>query len=83
MFSFFLDLKLPLRCIYKKNREARDMYVNVENVNFAYDKKPILHDINFGMNKGEITGANYVQTECQFRYCGTAIPFLTVRSTVR
>ena len=56
MFSFFLDLKLPLRCIYKKNREARDMYVNVENVNFAYDKKPILHDINFGMNKGEITG---------------------------
>lgn len=53
---FFLDLKLPLRCIYKKNREARDMYVNVENVNFAYDKKPILHDINFGMNKGEITG---------------------------
>ena len=32
------------------------MYVNVENVNFAYDKKPILHDINFGMNKGEITG---------------------------
>ena len=23
MFSFFLDLKLPLRCIYKKNREAR------------------------------------------------------------
>lgn len=51
MFSFFLDLKLPLRCIYKKNREARDMYVNVENVNFAYDKKPILHDINFGMNK--------------------------------
>lgn len=52
MFSFFLDLKLPLRCIYKKNREARDMYVNVENVNFAYDKKPILHDINFGMNKG-------------------------------
>ena len=129
MFSFFLDLKLPLRCIYKKNREARDMYVNVENVNFAYDKKPILHDINFGMNKGEITGligpngagkstmlklmikkmkpnnskiiigdndifsikrennpvtfANYAQTECQFRYCGTAIPFLTVRSTAR
>ena len=32
------------------------MYVNVENVNFAYDKKSILHDINFGMNKGEITG---------------------------
>ncbi len=27
--------------------------------------------------------ANYAQTECQFRYCGTAIPFLTVRSTAR
>lgn len=29
------------------------------------------------------TYANYAQTECQFRYCGTAIPFLTVRSTAR
>ena len=29
------------------------------------------------------TFANYAQTECQFRYCGTAIPFLTVRSTAR
>ena len=28
-------------------------------------------------------GANYAQTECQFRYCGMAIPFLTVRSTAR
>ena len=27
--------------------------------------------------------ANYAQTECQFRYCGAAIPFLTVRSTAR
>ena len=55
MFSFFLDLKLPLRCIYKKNREARDMYVNVENVNFAYDKKPILHDINSRINESTVT----------------------------
>ena len=31
----------------------------------------------------EIEAANYAQTECQFRYCGTAIPFLTVRSTAR
>lgn len=30
-----------------------------------------------------LLGANYAQTECQFRYCGTAIPFLTVRSTAR
>ena len=32
---------------------------------------------------GILMGANYAQTECQFRYCGTAIPFLTVRSTAR
>ena len=31
----------------------------------------------------EYLNANYAQTECQFRYCGTAIPFLTVRSTAR
>ena len=31
----------------------------------------------------ELGIANYAQTECQFRYCGTAIPFLTVRSTAR
>ena len=31
----------------------------------------------------DIQSANYAQTECQFRYCGTAIPFLTVRSTAR
>ena len=31
----------------------------------------------------ELNIANYAQTECQFRYCGTAIPFLTVRSTAR
>ena len=30
-----------------------------------------------------IINANYAQTECQFRYCGTAIPFLTVRSTAK
>ena len=34
-----------------------------------------------GVNEYRI--ANYAQTECQFRYCGTAIPFLTVRSTAR
>lgn len=34
-------------------------------------------------NFDEFNVANYAQTECQFRYCGTAIPFLTVRSTAR
>lgn len=35
------------------------------------------------MKQGDEQAANYAQTECQFRYCGTAIPFLTVRSTAR
>ena len=43
------------------------------------DKKVKKHTLY----KGIILGANYAQTECQFRYCGTAIPFLTVRSTAR
>lgn len=30
-----------------------------------------------------LVSANYAQTECQFRYCGMAIPSLTVRSTAR
>ena len=34
-------------------------------------------------NNADGFSANYAQTECQFRYCGTAIPFLTVRSTAR
>ena len=33
--------------------------------------------------KALLWDANYAQTECQFRYCGTAIPFLTVRSAAR
>ena len=36
-----------------------------------------------GYLKEQFFDANYAQTECQFRYCGTAIPFLTVRSTAR
>ena len=35
------------------------------------------------LKPAKVTDANYAQTECQFRYCGTAIPFLTVRSTAR
>ena len=38
---------------------------------------------NLGSNFSDEMIANYAQTECQFRYCGTAIPFLTVRSTAR
>lgn len=51
------------------------MYVNVENVNFAYDKKPILHDINFGMNKGEITGL-IGPNGCKLCLNGMPVPLL-------
>ena len=39
--------------------------------------------LNVEMIADDPASANYAQTECQFRYCGTAIPFLTVRSTAR
>ena len=39
--------------------------------------------IRYPQHGKDIRHANYAQTECQFRYCGTAIPFLTVRSTAR
>lgn len=42
-----------------------------------------VQDIANGSDELYGEGANYAQTECQFRYCGTAIPFLTVRSTAR
>ena len=38
---------------------------------------------NISNSLQKVLDANYAQTECQFRYCGTAIPFLTVRSTAR
>ena len=45
--------------------------------------RAIFHTPSLGINEKESMYANYAQTECQFRYCGTAIPFLTVRSTAR
>lgn len=60
--------------------------------NYLYRKKKekyqeisdmvLIDDFLFFSQPGKIS-ANYAQTECQFRYCGTAIPFLTVRSTAR
>ncbi len=43
----------------------------------------IFHAINAVHAVNGKAYANYAQTECPFRYCGTAIPFLTVRSTAR
>ena len=45
-----------------------------------WDKYELHHRARLAIKPGI---ANYAQTECQFRYCGTAIPFLTVRSTAR
>ena len=53
--------------------EMSKTVLNEENI----DPKE-LHAFNYNY-----INANYAQTECQFRYCGTAIPFLTVRSTAR
>ena len=48
-----------------------------------YQKYKAHNDKNSVCMSRNKNAANYAQTECQFRYCGTAIPFLTVRSTAR
>ena len=48
------------------------------------DRKISLNELSEKVGIANVNlSANYAQTECQFRYCGTAIPFLTVRSTAR
>ena len=65
----------------KSERSDNDDYRN------GYKRKQV--NSRYGSMEIEVpqdrksTFANYAQTECQFRYCGTAIPFLTVRSTAR
>ena len=63
----------------------REKVLNVIGNNLETVIKEDLKNIvtNKKMEKEFLECANYVQTECQFRYCGTAIPFLTVRSTAR
>lgn len=62
-YHFFLDLKLSLRCtlrsdkrVIKPLKEEYAMYLELKNIFFSYDKEPVLKDISFGMNRGEITG---------------------------
>ena len=64
------------KCIEKFNEQYPDVKVTLE---------PSSLDEYWTKLEAGATGgsANYAQTECQFRYCGTAIPFLTVRSTAR
>ena len=32
------------------------MYVTVENINYAYDERAVLHNVSFGLERGEIMG---------------------------
>ena len=77
--AFILDLDLFLwehQSTYNPNIPLRDlMYIAKEYEKYIKEKGISLYSSR--------QHANYVQTECQFRYCGTAIPFLTVRSTAR
>ena len=69
-FGIFLFLDSPYKVISLKEKCIMILIcVIVWNIVFMISRMRII--------------ANYAQTECQFRYCGTAIPFLTVRSTAR
>ena len=37
-------------------RKEKKMYLELKNVRYAYDKQIVLNDINFSIEKGEITG---------------------------
>ena len=63
-------------------------YLNSQLVSQQRLQGFLIESVQSGQDRTNISafqpmGANYAQTECQFRYCGTAIPFLTVRSTAR
>ena len=73
-------------------REFEVLYLLALKPNWVMPKTNIYHSV-WGIHYHDnqipyrtveyVICANYAQTECQFRYCGTAIPFLTVRSTAR
>lgn len=74
MYRFHMPLFLILSGCFLKRIEDVETYAKMKAVRLLVPYL-IYMTIDFL--------ANYVQTECQFRYCGTAIPFLTVRSTAR
>ena len=61
----------------RKKKESRE----IKGKNFL--QQYFLQNYLYSGKLETLENANYAQTECQFRYCGTAIPFLTVRSTAR
>ena len=64
-----------------KNTYSVDKYLEIIAEKEGITKEEVQQEI--GRAVSIALNANYAQTECQFRYCGTAIPFLTVRSTAR
>ena len=68
-------------------QDQTDVYMIQEINAWKYQKeefgRAFLKQLLQGIEGRKFNSANYAQTECQFRYCGTAIPFLTVRSTAR
>ena len=64
-----------------KKINLRELYPDVYITDFFVDVTEEVMETIRAAERAE--AANYAQTECQFRYCGTAIPFLTVRSTAR
>ena len=69
-----MDEIILMRKLKRKDEWALGKIIDLYSSYITYIVWELLH------KKGT---ANYAQTECQFRYCGTAIPFLTVRSTAR
>ena len=58
-------------------------YIILRNSGHLFEFDKAVANLQQALEYFQSLNANYAQTECQFRYCGTAIPFLTVRSTAR
>ena len=72
--------------IHEQNTDSVISHLNYTIIiNFVDNTSEKLEIFSFSevLSTVKMPIANYAQTECQFRYCGTAIPFLTVRSTAR
>ena len=70
------DIDQKIISMYAKGMTTRQISETIEDIYGFETSEGFISDVTDKI-------ANYAQTECQFRYCGTAIPFLTVRSTAR
>ena len=80
--EWFLDRFRKYDWMHESKVQCNDIKLNMDEDYNVSDRKnvEILYEALKDLSP---VLANYAQTECQFRYCGTAIPFLTVRSTAR